>query len=630
MSLARKGQRLFLFATDLIAVGDHGKVAVMSRRKDRQSGEGCFLVVLAIILFPLAPAIGVLAYFRPFRRSWKAYSGRVSDFWLGWESQEEFSRLHTEVHKLSEQIDEDNTFADSLGLRRNKDGSLDRRNKRAKHLQNRIDNNQRRLRGSSRRLYNLSILPQKRWSLLRRQFSMFYSCLFATIGWIIAIAYSLLFSYSRPDEGENIDMFFQSGLVSLSVFVCIFLISWCLAGLKIPKPPRVTINNYNRFQRESEEGDLSLLEQTQNDGKDIFTVGLEPDSPPQPIKSLEDSAHELLDSVPSEEQPTRGIECPDCPKVYTALGLEGQPVKCGDCGSEFVAPIYDSEKLLKWASESSFSVILEGFNGGILRPFENDPDTRKGFYTIFYRRQSEAEKSRCPNPDCRSEWEISEEQRGHTVNCGKCGEKSAVPFLTPERLLKWAEEAPYEVLQSSMSVDQIGRGHSPGTITKLKEIAEKKRFREEYKVRRERNEPILSLREKKWAASERRLRQKSEMEELRKMDHSDFRTVVIEFLRQSGLETRLGYDEDFDLEVIDSNGERVAVAKCKARTTSRAISNQEILSIADSFPSFKVEKVYFFTNGKFSKNAYNEAGKLPWLSLYSGTDIVNSAMSKNG
>ena len=215
---------------------------------------------------------------------------------------------------------------------------------------------------------------------------------------------------------------------------------------------------------------------------------------------------------------------------------------------------------------------------------------------------------------------------GRMGKCSQCDERFVLPIPCPERLLEWAQSAPWRRLTTF--VDNCGpRGHCPNVVDQFVEIVTQRRFVEEHATYRQTSENgrSLSRREEQWQKSERKILRTKRLDELRQMDPTDFEKLVADIFAVQGLAARsVGRtaDDGIDVKIWATDGSFWAIVQCKRYAASNRITSGQIREFAGAYLLSNARKGFYFTTSSYTRHAKRTARGYPWLTLYSGKTFV--------
>ena len=96
----------------------------------------------------------------------------------------------------------------------------------------------------------------------------------------------------------------------------------------------------------------------------------------------------------------------------------------------------------------------------------------------------------CPICFCYLGW-LNPGLGGRPAKCEECGGKFILPIPDPDRLLEWVNSAPWDDLEEGIRTN-IGKGHSPGTVTRLVQLFERRRRQKVWRHKREEYRDAIS------------------------------------------------------------------------------------------------------------------------------------------
>ncbi|NOZ41365.1 MAG: restriction endonuclease [Planctomycetes bacterium] len=180
-------------------------------------------------------------------------------------------------------------------------------------------------------------------------------------------------------------------------------------------------------------------------------------------------------------------------------------------------------------------------------------------------------------------------------------------------------------------IDNSGaRGHSRDTIDDLVRVFEIRRWAEEERVRREtalaQNKPLLTQRERNRYAFEKRLQRQRSLEDLQKLDPSEFERFVADLFKAQGYNAEaVGgcADQGIDVRISLSDGSLWGVAQCKRYDNQNRVSASEIRDFGGAFMLSGAENGFFFTTGRLTRHAKRTAKGFRWLTTYNGPQLVD-------
>ncbi len=228
---------------------------------------------------------------------------------------------------------------------------------------------------------------------------------------------------------------------------------------------------------------------------------------------------------------------------------------------------------------------------------------------------------------CSARYRVDDEYGGRWGRCSQCNARFMLPIPDPDRLLKWASSAPWSKLLQFVN-NRGAAGHSRDTVREFVDILERRRWAEEYRVRREMSQsrPPLSRRERIWAESDSRLRRRRSLDELRNLGPYEFERFVADlFNAQDYVAKAVGgtADRGIDVVVCTRDGTKWGVAQCKRYAANTRVTASDIRDFGGAFMLSGAEKGFFFTTGVFTRNARRTARGFPWLTTYNGSQLVD-------
>lgn len=227
----------------------------------------------------------------------------------------------------------------------------------------------------------------------------------------------------------------------------------------------------------------------------------------------------------------------------------------------------------------------------------------------------------CPN--CKRVFrDIDESLGGEPASCDHCENEFIIPIPNSEKLLEWANRAPWECLEEGIRTG-VAKGHPESVVSSFIRISEKRREQEIWKKEREAGQPVRSQQERIWQASERRLERKRILQALRAMTKGGFRELLADLLRtQYTLVEISSPKESTDLRISDASLPNPLFVKCLTNATGRKVSLQQIRSTAAAALDDSVENLLLCTPSRFTKNAALIAQQYTWIALETGRDIL--------
>jgi restriction endonuclease Mrr len=135
----------------------------------------------------------------------------------------------------------------------------------------------------------------------------------------------------------------------------------------------------------------------------------------------------------------------------------------------------------------------------------------------------------------------------------------------------------------------------------------------------------LSFRERIWRKSERNLKRRSILKEVRAMSPSDFEKLIADIFSSQGMVAHAvggTADDGVDVRIHDRDGNLWAIAQCKRYASKNKISAFQIREFAGAFMLSKAQTGFFFTTSSFTKHAKKTARGFPWLTIYNGQSFV--------
>lgn len=213
--------------------------------------------------------------------------------------------------------------------------------------------------------------------------------------------------------------------------------------------------------------------------------------------------------------------------------------------------------------------------------------------------------------------------------CSQCDSRFILPIPCPERLIAWAESAPWHRLIRFVRKSGA-RGHSRSTINKFVGVVERRRWREQEQERCEtaaaNNQPMLTRREEIWDRTERRLERLQTLTALRALEPDEFERFIAELFCQQ--DDYVAYavgrsgDDGVDVRISTNDGTLWAVAQCKRYNARNRVSASEVRDFAGAYMLAGAKHGFFFTTGEFTRHAKRTARGYPWLKTYSGQQLV--------
>ncbi len=201
-----------------------------------------------------------------------------------------------------------------------------------------------------------------------------------------------------------------------------------------------------------------------------------------------------------------------------------------------------------------------------------------------------------------------------------------LPIPDPDKLLAWAESAPYQRLCNFIS-NFGARGHSPTTISRLVRVAERRRWIEEDRVRVQRKRPVTE-RERVWSALDRRELKQRTLKDLRALDPTEFEHYVTGLFCAQGyraLATGKPADYGVDVEIRDQAGKLWAVVQCKRYTNRSKVRSDHVMAFAGAFMFSKAERGFLITTGELTGQASKTAKAFPWLTVICAGQLIEYA-----
>jgi restriction endonuclease Mrr len=201
-----------------------------------------------------------------------------------------------------------------------------------------------------------------------------------------------------------------------------------------------------------------------------------------------------------------------------------------------------------------------------------------------------------------------------------------LPIPDPQRMLSWLRAAPWDELQDFVK-NAGARGHSRRTIGKLTRIVERRRWREEYRVRRdELPENLPSVQERIWRRSERRELRRSAIEEIRALSPVEFEQRTAQAFASLGYDAVAvgkAHDNGVDVEIRDAEGRLWGVAQCKRYSEGTAITGRDIRAFGGAFLMSGAQKGFYVTSGRLTRAAKRTAAQFSWLTVLSKHQAVS-------
>lgn len=233
---------------------------------------------------------------------------------------------------------------------------------------------------------------------------------------------------------------------------------------------------------------------------------------------------------------------------------------------------------------------------------------------------------RCPK--CSSDYEVADEHGGRLAFCHQCDTEFVLPIPDPDRLIAWAESAPWRRLFRFIQ-HSAARGHSQDTVNALISIFERRRWneeaREEYRTAAARGEAALSRRERVWARTEKHLHRRRTLEDLRTVDPYEFERLIAQSFVEQGYDARAvggTGDAGIDVDIRTKEGERWGIAQCKRYDASNKVSAVQIRSFCGAFTLSGAKHGFFFTTGLLTRQARQTSSRFSWLTVYNGPQLV--------
>jgi len=200
-----------------------------------------------------------------------------------------------------------------------------------------------------------------------------------------------------------------------------------------------------------------------------------------------------------------------------------------------------------------------------------------------------------------------------------------LPIPDPKVMLAWLKEAQWSEVDDFVK-NRGARGHSRRTIRRLTEIVDRRRWGEEYRIRREElPENLPSHQEEIWNRSERRERRRTALEELRDLTPTEFVMRVSDALRSRGYNASIvGHErgDGVDIEIWSPTKDLWAIVQCMRHSEEVRISRRDVLAFAGMFELSGAEKGFLVTTGKLNRSAKSVASQFSWLSVVSKYDVV--------
>ena len=234
----------------------------------------------------------------------------------------------------------------------------------------------------------------------------------------------------------------------------------------------------------------------------------------------------------------------------------------------------------------------------------------------------------CTCPKCHSRYEVADELGGRLGYCGKCESDFVLPIPDANRLLSWANEAPWHRLQRFIQ-HEAARGHEQAVIERLIQIVEQRRWIEEAKVHHEiaqkKSMRALTQREKAWARSETILNQRRTLDELRRYTPEEFERFVACLFEYQGYKARAvgkTCDSGVDVEVRDQQAHLWAVVQCKRYSAASRVTAAQIRDFAGAYMISGATRGFIFTTGSLTSQAARTAASLKWLTVTRGLELI--------
>jgi restriction system protein len=232
---------------------------------------------------------------------------------------------------------------------------------------------------------------------------------------------------------------------------------------------------------------------------------------------------------------------------------------------------------------------------------------------------------------CRTGYEIRDELGGRLSRC-RCGANIVLPVPDAERMMDWATTVAWPILFQFMTHGGA-RGHSQSTVRRLIRVCEQRRWAEEWRVRgrREAQQQIDDeLARQKLIEDEKRrlaeaLRNHQQLERILQLSPEGFEIFVADVFRAQGYEAiAVGQSNDggVDVEIYDAEKRSIwAVAQCKRYVDIR-IPSKQIREFVGACNMSAVDKGFFITTGRYTKQAIATAERFSWLTLYDGMQFA--------
>jgi len=228
-----------------------------------------------------------------------------------------------------------------------------------------------------------------------------------------------------------------------------------------------------------------------------------------------------------------------------------------------------------------------------------------------------------PCPKCAVVFrDLDKSLQGRPARCEDCGHDFMIPFVESVCLLEWAKGAEWEEIEEGMT-NSIARGHDSRTIAAFLKIFEKKRFEEEWRIRRLQGGNTLSLRERKWKRSEKMILRHRTLERLRDLDR--FKENIADLFKAQGYRTKIlerRRRNGIDIDILDANGNKWGVTRCKIPATGTGVAPRHVRDFAGAYMLSGAEKGFLFTTGEITRAAEKIARQFDWLKTYDGRQLM--------